>query len=324
MLSVTNVLLQMMKLFIIKLMFDNFEYFFDHIFYTTRDENVKYYTKTKSLMVVLPFNICKFKFLVPLEYNNLNLTQKIVWIFIGILRLVIQNVKYILYTEFKVFSICDNFESENPTPIVSKSNIPTPVPRSTIPTPVPRSTIPTPVPRSTIPTPVQKTVQKSDKWTQIPKATVPTSCDGRNIHPIDKDGNCMFEAIAFQMNKKFDGTITGETLRKISTDWLERNPFFELKDRNYLRNMCETYPCYNDDYTTWENYINRIKETGTYGEAANLFVISHLYNITINVYASHNKEIYAIFDEGTSGINVGNIDILFDTFIKHYDAILPK
>ena len=105
--------------------------------------------------------------------------------------------------------------------------------------------------------------------------------------PVPGDGNCLFHAVAQQLNDLNDSTITHNEIRNRITPWLLANSQTVAPTGNqlplYLLATTLTYDSENNP--KWKEYIQRMSTITTYAEQPQLWAIASTYKLRIQVYS---------------------------------------
>ena len=131
------------------------------------------------------------------------------------------------------------------------------------------------------------------------------------IHDVPGDGNCLFNAIAYQL-RSFGVTINDTSeLRNVVADNLEENSDFY---RDFVAQPMATNDSYNADTEApteqdahidtiadpeqqaelrWTNYLNRLRN-GAWGDHLAIQGMSNAFNIAINVLSSENASMIRV------------------------------
>ena len=145
---------------------------------------------------------------------------------------------------------------------------------------------------------------ENDLSTAVHKLETIASQNGFTIHDVPYDGNCMFSAIAYQLNSSGVCDVDSSRLRQTIADFLKSN------EAKYCDFVCQPV-AHNDNHNAdteppteedkyiesitdpqlqkqlrWEKYLRSVKN-GAWGDHITMQAISDMLSVTINVLSSH-------------------------------------
>ena len=91
---------------------------------------------------------------------------------------------------------------------------------------------------------------------------------GLQIHLMRGDGNCLFRSIAHQLQRDPDQHHYAVRTRVI----------------NYMEQRKDFYSLFVEDDMTWDDYVDGMKKSGTWGGYQELCAASSAFNLSIHVY----------------------------------------
>ena len=132
------------------------------------------------------------------------------------------------------------------------------------------------------------------------------------------DGNCQFSAIADQLRRNNVADLTPSEVREQTVAYMVehcKSPFNDREDFSILFN--------SDRYQDYNEYIERMQETSTYGDHLTLQAISELFFVRIHVVSAEG----ALYDrfiepqEATNGIETLAVGYFHEGNGEHYLSI---
>ena len=114
---------------------------------------------------------------------------------------------------------------------------------------------------------------------------------------IKKDGNCMFRAISsfidsnlFTCRRKRDGTAVNKELKQKENKLSESLRNIVVSYMNLHKEKFENSIFYDDEYyDSIDERIDNMIENGEYGGNLELYIMSKIYKIQINVFVKNGK-----------------------------------
>ena len=169
----------------------------------------------------------------------------------------------------------------------------------------------------------------STSTTIIPSYTVPISRhrkDARaclnavlrefyHIHEVPGDGNCMFTAIAHQLQQVQNIQHTASELRHTINQWLLSNPDYIIPIT--FQPITDTRETHR--HILWEEYCTLMLQTGVYGEAPHLWATSRIYNVTIHIFNPIGQQILPSVQSSPQHIYLAHYDP-----VQHYSSLCLK
>ena len=123
---------------------------------------------------------------------------------------------------------------------------------------------------------------------------------GYTINPIERDGNCLFRAVADQ---EYCVTNLHETVRKLCADYMQEEKYFSEFVPDTL------------DYT---KYISDLRVDGAWGGNYEIIALSHIFKRSVEVYEKSEEP--KIFEfPNNQGNNIPPIRLLYRN--NHYASI---
>ena len=142
---------------------------------------------------------------------------------------------------------------------------------------------------------------------------------GYSIHlNPSPDGNCQFDAVADQLQIKNIAKLTSYKVRESAVSYMveyRRSPFNDRQD------FAETFD--NRRYSSFEDYINLMRQQGTFGDHLTLQAISELYFVQINVTSSQGDNYHRVIVPQEDVSELPTLTIGYDPVGQHYLSILP-
>ena len=135
------------------------------------------------------------------------------------------------------------------------------------------------------------------------------------IHDVPADGNCMFHALAHQLQLLHHNHISALSLRQDTTHWLLVHPDHITPTTNQL--ISDTRETHRDK--SWEEYCHIMLQPGTYGEAPHLWAVNAIYNITIHSYSIQGQQILHSAQENPQHIYLAHYEP-----IPHFASLILK
>ena len=144
----------------------------------------------------------------------------------------------------------------------------------------------------------------------IHKLETVASQNGFTIHDVPADGDCMFSAVAYQLNSSNICDVDSSLLRDMAADYLQSNreTFCDFVCQPVAQNdgyNADTMPPtkadkYIDSITdpllqnelTWQKYLSSLRQ-GAWGDNIAMQAISDMLSVTINVLSSHHP-VYSV------------------------------
>ena len=147
---------------------------------------------------------------------------------------------------------------------------------------------------------------------------------GFSIHEVPRDGNCLFSAIASQLDSLGVQDVDAHTLRKMVVSYLRENPFVDgthystflpepvASDNAYTADT--EAPTAEDAHIAaiadpvvraqqrWERYLHRLSE-GAWGDNIAIQGVCNMLNITVHVLSSQNPSSVSITPVGGASQN---------------------
>jgi hypothetical protein len=108
-------------------------------------------------------------------------------------------------------------------------------------------------------------------------------------NPVPGDGNCLYHAVAQQLNDIEGSNIIQEDIRKTITPWLLANPHTEVPTGHPvpLQYLATTLTNDTEDYPDWEEYIYHTSLKHSYAEQPHMWAIASMFQVRIQVYSAH-------------------------------------
>ena len=131
------------------------------------------------------------------------------------------------------------------------------------------------------------------------------------IHDVPYDGNCMFSAIAYQLQSSGICNIESHELRQMVVNYLEANSasyqdfISQPVVSHYSYNADTESPTAEDAYIDtiahpelhvqlrWERYLIRLRD-GAWGDHITMYGIANMLGVTINVLCSQDSNVLSV------------------------------
>ena len=127
------------------------------------------------------------------------------------------------------------------------------------------------------------------------------------------DGSCQFAALAYQLSLL--GIFRSpETMRKEIVSYLEKNA---VDGDGFL--LLEFLP----EFTSWEEYLEYMARSNTFGDQTTLFAAANLYNINIQVISTLGPGAQHLF-EPSSSAPMATVYLGHFAAGEHYVSLMPR
>ena len=137
--------------------------------------------------------------------------------------------------------------------------------------------------------------------------------DDLEIHSIEPDGNCLFEAISHQMSVRYGRNFDQLALRKLAAD--------------YVCEQADKYAAFIDEDLSLEAYCQKLRDSDLWGGQIEIDALVHALGVPIKVYQADAPPM-VFGDDLTLGSDKKPLTICFQKFAyslgEHYDSLVDN
>ena len=135
------------------------------------------------------------------------------------------------------------------------------------------------------------------------------------LNPLS-DGNCQFAAIANQLQAHNVTAISSFDLRELVVNYI-------IEFRSSPFNVRPDFGELIDDsrYSSFEDYVNRMRMNTTFGDHLTLQAISELYLVRINVVSTEGSNHNRMIEPQENSVDIPTLSIGYDPESLHYFSI---
>ena len=139
------------------------------------------------------------------------------------------------------------------------------------------------------------------------------------IQSIPKDGNCLYNSVAFQLNKKFS--------KKIESDESFNNYTLRAETSKYMaQNKSEFINSYDpseNNNLSYDEYVNKIKNTNIWADNSEIIALQKYLKINIHIYIKDSNNLGKIYPGCIdNNLNYNQHIKVFYNGSNHYDSLI--